>query len=411
MEKNSLKNSMYNVSLELDGEAFIYNTLTDNFVINNSASDDLLEIGDADTIRQLEQGGFCVDGNIDENSLLFYSFEVARFNSGITSVFIVPSMLCNLDCEYCFIKDKNSSRMSYETANQLVKFIYSLSRSTNQIEIIWAGGGEPLAAADIIIYAEEKLRRLVKIPITSTIITNGTLLDETTAHKLKDAGISRIVITIDGPADIHNKRRRLKSGADCFALIKENIVKNSGLFEFVVRMVVDNGNDPYIEDLLAALRDIPDIKFTLMHQMECGANCSQYSFTKGSCLRMLKCSDEHKECYWGGIKPYLSLCNALRNSDFIVNVDGGIFKCLVELNDEKYSVGNIWESIKVNANYLKWLTYAPEYANENCPHCRYFPICSSLCAKVHRKFISDFGCEQLQEMFNEIIKNKIKKWM
>lgn len=411
MEKETLKNSMYNISLEIDGDSFIYNTLTDNFVINNSTSNDLMKGCDADTIHQLEQGGFCVDAEVNEQNLLLYHYQTARFNSSVINVFLIPSMMCNLDCEYCFTKDKNANCMDKETADHVVRFIYTLSKNTNQINITWGGGGEPLIATDIIVYIEQKLRQRIKIPIFSTIITNGTLLDETVAYKLQSAGISRIVVTIDGPADIHNKRRKLKSGADSFSLIKENIMKNSTLFECVVRMVVDKENDSYIENLIVSLQDIKNIKITLLHQMDCGGNCSENSYNKETYQRMLESSNEHNECYWGGEKPYLSLCNALRNFDFTINTDGGVYKCPVELNDVSCCVGNVREGIKVNRSYLRWLTHIPDCANENCVQCQYYPICSSLCLKVRDKYLNEFGCDQLKAMYNAIIKNKIQKWM
>lgn len=411
MGKKTLKNSIYNISLDIEGRNFIYNTLTDNFVINNSTSNDLTKDSDADIIHQLEQGGFCVDADIDEHCLLLYSYQAARFNSGVTNIFLIPSMLCNLDCEYCFIKEKNFGCMDRETANQVIRFIYSLCRNTNEINIIWAGGGEPLIATDIIVYIEERLRKHIKVPINSTIITNGTLLDETIANKLQHVGINKIVITIDGPAEIHNKRRKLKSGADSFTIIKENIIKNNNLFDFVIRMVLDNGNDTYIENLIASLQDVPNMKITLLHQMDCGANCSRNSFTTQTYQRMLKSSNEHKELFWGGVKPYLSLCNALRNSDFLINIDGGIYKCPVELNDASCCVGNVREGIKINPIYLRWLTHIPSYINENCVQCQYLPVCSSLCIKVREKYFKDFGCDQLKAMFNAIIKNKIQKWL
>ena len=409
-KKERLKSSIYNVNLVIDGISYIYNTLTDNFIVNSDVSKDLIKDSDEYTVRQLKQGGFCVEEDVDEVSLLLYSYQTARYNSSVTNLFLIPSMLCNFNCEYCFTKGKNPSCMGRDTANQVIKFIYSLSKSTNQINITWGGGGEPLIAADTIVYVEEKLRKRIKIPINSTIITNGSLLNETVSVKLENAGISRMVITIDGPADIHNKRRKMKSGEDSFTLIKENILRNTERFECVVRMVVDEENDSYIEDLIKSLQDIPNIKFTLLHQMDCGGNCVGNSYNKDTYKRMINNSDAYDECYFGGIKPYLSLCNALRNFDFTINTDGGIYKCPVELNDTFNCIGNVRDGIEVNSSYLKWMTYNPTFTNVNCAQCQYYPICAGLCLKVREKYLCN-GCEQLKIIYKDIIKNKIKKWL
>lgn len=411
MEKEMLKESMFNISLMINEHNYIYNTLTDNFVINNNTSTNLLNNSDENTINKLIQGGFCVNKEVNEQNLLLYSYQTARFNPGIINIFLIPSMMCNLECEYCFTKNKSANYMNKLTANHIIRFIYLLSKNTNQLNITWGGGGEPLMNTDIIVYIEQKLRQRIRIPIFSTIITNGTLLGKNVAYKLKNVGISRIVVTIDGPKEIHNQRRKLKFGTDSFSLIKENIIENSNLFECIIRMVVDKENASYIVDLIKSLQDIKNIKITLLHQMDCGTNCLGTLYNIKTYHSMLQCSNEHDECYWGGIKPYLSLCNALRNYDFTINTDGRLYKCPVELNDGSCSVGNVREGININASYLRWLTCLPCYANENCATCKYYPICSSICPKVRDKYLNEFGCEQLKEIYNSIIKNKILKWI
>lgn len=411
MEKEKLKYSNFNVKVEIEGKRFIYNTITDNFIITNNTSIDLIKDSDEDTINQLIDGGFCVDKEIDELKLLLYSYQSARFNSSILNIFLIPSMACNLDCEYCFTKNKKSLYMDESTANCVVSFIYSLSKSTKQINITWGGGGEPLMKTEIILFIEQKLRQRVTVPIFSTVITNGTLLDEITVNKLLNVGVNRLVVTLDGPAEIHNRRRHLISGEGSFKLIMQNLKNATNMIECVVRIVVDKENDTYIDSLIDSLKEFSGLKVTLLHKMNCVGNCSGNMYNKDTFKMMLESSNKYKNCYWGGIKPYLSLCNALRNFDFTINVDGGIYKCPVELDDISCCIGNVRYGIKVNKCYLEWMTHMPGYNNEKCLWCKYFPICSGLCLKVREKYWNEFECNELKEIYNAIIKNKIQKWI
>jgi uncharacterized protein len=56
-----------------------------------------------------------------------------------------------------------------------------------------------------------------------TIITNGSLLTRRVAEKLAPLGLENVKITIDGPAEIHDRNRPFKSGAGSFHTIIHNI--------------------------------------------------------------------------------------------------------------------------------------------------------------------------------------------
>ncbi|MCX8131608.1 MAG: radical SAM protein [Clostridia bacterium] len=412
MGKAELKISKFNVKIGVEGRDFIYNTITDNFLLDKGFDWEQIDEMDQDIQAQLIRCGFIVDAGIDEKQLISYSYNAARYNSRILNIFLIPSMVCNFSCDYCFANHANQDRMDKKTANSVLAFLLSLSRNAEQINITWGGGGEPLTAVDTIIYLESRLRNRTSVPVYSTVITNGSLLDEATIGKLKKAGLQKIVVTLDGPAEIHNRRRKTKDGGETFDCIKDNLALTVGALDIVVRMVIDQDNYHSIDDLIDSLRDIGsnNLQFTLSPRMYCNSSCTTKILESKTFAKMLSSSDKYKNCYWGGLKPYLSICNAQRNFDFAIDPRGNMYKCPVEMGDESYKIGSTEEGITTNQTFLDWMSYCPE-VKEKCYACKYLPVCISLCAKVRDQYVEQFGCKQLSLLCESVIKNRVKKWL
>ena len=59
---------------------------------------------------------------------------------------------CNLNCKYCYLKNKANSYMSINTANHVMSFIANEIVDTNDPVNIQFHGGEPLTNPEIIKY-------------------------------------------------------------------------------------------------------------------------------------------------------------------------------------------------------------------------------------------------------------------
>ncbi|MFH1371402.1 MAG: radical SAM protein, partial [Planctomycetota bacterium] len=75
--------------------------------------------------------------------------------------------------------------------------------------VVLFSGGEPLLRPDLF----ELLAEAKHLGLRTVISTNGTLIDEPTAEKLKAANLSYVGISIDGPEEFHN---RFRQTSDCF---------------------------------------------------------------------------------------------------------------------------------------------------------------------------------------------------
>ena len=109
---------------------------------------------------------------------------------------------CNLNCIHCRARANagpHENELSLPECKQILDDIGAFASPT-----IILTGGEPLLRSDIfdiIRYGKEKGLRMV-------IAVNGTLLDDETAPRLKEAGILRVSMSLDGKdAESHDSFR------------------------------------------------------------------------------------------------------------------------------------------------------------------------------------------------------------
>ena len=107
---------------------------------------------------------------------------------------------CNLKCKHCYTMatSNKETMLDLKVAKSLIKQLHDL-----KVFRLGLTGGETLLYNDI----EEIIELASKYGIITTITTNGILLTEKKAIKLKKAGLNHIHVSIDGNEDIHNSIR------------------------------------------------------------------------------------------------------------------------------------------------------------------------------------------------------------
>ena len=129
--------------------------------------------------------------------------------------------ICNLDCKYCFYLEKeklyeneDSWKMNHELLEQYVKS-YIDGQDTPRIDFAWQGGEPTLLGVDFfkkVVELQEKHCPPGK-QIFNAIQTNGTNLNDEWGQFLSDNSFL-VGLSIDGPAELHNKYRVDKGGKD-----------------------------------------------------------------------------------------------------------------------------------------------------------------------------------------------------
>ncbi len=131
-------------------------------------------------------------------------------------LYLEPTTACNLSCQTC-IRHTWSEAPGF-ISRELVKKVASELKDFPFLQsIMLAGFGEPLVHRDIA-WIVEKLKTASSVSIEIT--TNGTLLDETKARDLLEAGLDRLWVSFDGSSE--TSFNDIRRGAS-FNLVLQNV--------------------------------------------------------------------------------------------------------------------------------------------------------------------------------------------
>ena len=112
----SYKKSAYIVkAFNKDGELIIKNTLTQKILkahpehisdVENALNRSYEGVEILEGIpEKLYQNGFIIEGNVDEDLIVDYTFNQYSYGSNILELTVLPTNACNFDCVYCYQKN------------------------------------------------------------------------------------------------------------------------------------------------------------------------------------------------------------------------------------------------------------------------------------------------------------------
>lgn len=135
---------------------------------------------------------------------------------------------CNLHCKHCY-SDSGAPRRDELTVEEIKRLMDHIA-AMGVLSITFTGG-EPLLHPylfELIEYARLK-------PLTVSLFTNGTLITPKIARRLKELGVCRVNVSIDGPdAKTHDTFRKVKGAFEktvqgVTLLIKEGITVDASI--------------------------------------------------------------------------------------------------------------------------------------------------------------------------------------
>lgn len=113
---------------------------------------------------------------------------------------------CNLKCMHCYANSENKKYEGELDTEEALRLIDQMAEM--KVPVILFSGGEPLARPDIFQLAEYAIGKGIRI----TFSTNGTLIDETAARRIKELGVGYVGISLDGVGEVHDYFRN-RTGA------------------------------------------------------------------------------------------------------------------------------------------------------------------------------------------------------
>src|SRR5450759_2167415 len=176
--------------------------------------------------RDLIDKGFLVDNDADELSEIVSAHQEARQSRERLDLLIAPSMVCNLDCFYCFESNRYAGRMSAAVQSNIARLVRRYFDSgTKRLDVTWYGG-EPLLAFSVVERLSKRFLSLCEEfgrEYSAEIVTNGTLMSHEKAQQLASWKVKRAQITLDGVPELHDARRVPKNRKPTFCTILDGI--------------------------------------------------------------------------------------------------------------------------------------------------------------------------------------------
>jgi cyclic pyranopterin phosphate synthase len=254
------------------------------------------------------------------------------FGRPVTNLRISLTSRCNLRCIYCHAEGEVSpnDQMSVDEIAEILR-----TAGTFGMKSIKFTGGEPLVRSDVV-----EIVQAVPETMESSMTTNGTLLGPL-AHELKEAGLSRVNISLD---TLDRERYRQIAGKDCLQEVLNGIdaALDAGLTPIKLNMVVLKGiNEDEVEDFIRFVRGNRDLILQLIELMEFN-NCKEHGnvsrleedlASRSQTIITRRMHHRKKYCLEGSeievVRPlhnteFCAFCNRLR-----VTSDGQLKPCLL----------------------------------------------------------------------------------
>lgn len=152
---------------------------------------------------------------------------------------------CNLKCVHCYSRSEDKSYANELSTEEGIQLLDDLAQFGSPVVLF--SGGEPLIRPDILTL----IRHATDSGMRAVLSTNGTLIDNRLAAKLKDIGLSYVGISLDGLAVVHDAFRGVNGTFDkviraiqnCkevglkvglrFTINKRNFQEIDGIFDLV----------------------------------------------------------------------------------------------------------------------------------------------------------------------------------
>jgi len=152
---------------------------------------------------------------------------------------------CNLRCIHCYSRSENKRYDDELSTDEAVRMLEDLA--SFGVPVVLFSGGEPLMRPDLM----DLIERAVGLGMRAVVSTNGTLIDEKTAARLKAAALSYVGVSLDGLKQVNDEFRGVAGAFDramagirnCmaagikvglrFTITKRNAAEIDGIFDLV----------------------------------------------------------------------------------------------------------------------------------------------------------------------------------
>ena len=152
---------------------------------------------------------------------------------------------CNLRCIHCYSRSENKRYDAELSTDEAVRMLEDLA--SFGVPVVLFSGGEPLMRPDLM----DLIECAVGLGMRAVLSTNGILIDEKTAARLKTVGLSYVGVSLDGLKQVNDEFRGVAGAFDramagirnCmaagikvglrFTITKRNAAEIDGIFDLI----------------------------------------------------------------------------------------------------------------------------------------------------------------------------------
>lgn len=265
-----------------------------------------------------------------------------------------PHSRCNCRCLMCDIWKRDS--VQEISADQFNRQLTSIERLG--VEWVVFSGGEPLMHSGLFGFCSELRRRKIRV----TLLSSGLLLGRHAADICEYA--DDVIVSLDGPPQVHDAIRRVTHAFDLLAAGVERIHAIDSAFPVTARCTVQRRNCTQLVAAVAAARSLglksisflaADIHSTAFNRQAglpmlpardtVALNADEIALldkqidaltAAGECGRFvletpakLRAIAHHFRCYSGTAEPVSPVCNAPWTSA-VIEADGAVRPCFFQ---------------------------------------------------------------------------------
>ena len=339
-----------------------------------------------------------------------YSRMAAADADGSHRIFVLlPSSYCNMGCTYCGQEHVRGAGLGGNHRVAVAARVCEAIRdpAVKKVAVRWFGG-EPLMGFATMRQLSREFVPLADscgVDYESNIVTNGALLDERKLRVLRDeCRITTLHITIDGPEEVHDSHRPLKSGGRSFSRLVSFLAAAVGRPEnsavtFVLRTNIDVRNSDYVGDYLREMAGRgfarrKNVLFSLIPVHPWSNDVSQLEMDKAvyaaAEARWLRLMDELKlNTVMVPTSIKTSPCGAVSTSGEVISATGGMFGCTEQPLVPEHETHSVLCSVddlaasarRPRGQFDGWSTTVAK-GLVPCASCWMLPVCGGHCPKA-----------------------------
>lgn len=331
---------------------------------------------------------------------------------------------CNLRCTYCYV-NKSDEAMSAETAFAAVDAVLRSARrhGYRKVLIKYAGGEASLNLSLV-----EELHRYVleqaaraDSALRGVVLSNGVGLSRAKMERLQALGV-RLMISLDGPREVHDAQRPRLGGQGSFDAVIAGIERAQQIgIDLTVSITVTGASSVGLPEVVKWLLE-RNVHFSLNFYRECDSS-ARFDVLQLEEQRLIEGMRGAYQVIEGCLPRYSLLGSLLDRSHLgtrhdracavgenylVINQRGQIAKCQMEI---ERPVTNIWVQDPLEAIRLDTagVQNVPVDDKEGCRTCQWRYWCAGGCAvatfrATGRYDIKSPNCAVYKALYPEVIR-------